>query len=58
MKIESKIGKSASSDQEVYKFISNFHNFKDTCSLQIKYQAGNPLKKNVVSRWIRWAVPV
>lgn len=29
MKIESKIGKSASSDQEIYKFIGNFHNFKD-----------------------------
>lgn len=29
MKIESKIGKSASSDQDIYKFIGNFHNFKD-----------------------------
>ena len=29
MKIESRIGKSASGDQEIYKFISNFHNFKD-----------------------------
>jgi len=29
MKIESKIGKSASSDQQIYAFISNFHNFKD-----------------------------
>ena len=29
MKIESRIGKSASSDQAIYKFISNFHNFKD-----------------------------
>lgn len=29
MKIESKIGKSVSSDQQIYAFISNFHNFKD-----------------------------
>ena len=29
MKIESKIGKSVSSDQKIYAFISNFHNFKD-----------------------------
>jgi hypothetical protein len=29
MKIESKIGKSASSDQQIFAFISNFHNFKD-----------------------------
>jgi len=29
MKIESKIGKSASKDQLIYAFISNFHNFKD-----------------------------
>jgi len=29
MKIESKIGKSDSSDQSIYKFISNFHNFRD-----------------------------
>ena len=29
MKIESRIGKSASSDEAIYKFISNFHNFKD-----------------------------
>jgi len=29
MKIESKIGKSASKDQEIYAFVSNFHNFKD-----------------------------
>ena len=29
MKIESKIGKSASTDQAIYKFVSNFHNFKD-----------------------------
>lgn len=29
MKIESKIGKSASNDQQIYEFISNFHNFKD-----------------------------
>jgi hypothetical protein len=29
MKIESKIGKSASTDQLIYAFISNFHNFKD-----------------------------
>ena len=29
MKIESKIGKSANSDQQIYNFISNFHNFKD-----------------------------
>jgi len=29
MKIESKIGKSASSDQQIYTFIGNFHNFKD-----------------------------
>jgi hypothetical protein len=29
MKIESRIGKSASSDQAIYSFISNFHNFKD-----------------------------
>ena len=29
MKIESKIGKTVSNDQQVYAFISNFHNFKD-----------------------------
>lgn len=29
MKIESKIGKSASSDEAIYRFIGNFHNFKD-----------------------------
>ena len=29
MKIERKIGKSASSDQAIYRFISNFHNFRD-----------------------------
>jgi len=29
MKIESKIGKSACSDQQIYTFISNFHNFKE-----------------------------
>jgi len=29
MKIESKIGKSAYSDEEIYTFASNFHNFKD-----------------------------
>jgi hypothetical protein len=29
MKIESKIGKSANSDQQIYKFITNFHNFKE-----------------------------
>jgi len=29
VKIESKIGKSTSNDQQVYAFISNFHNFKD-----------------------------
>ena len=29
MKIESRIGKSASSDEAIYKFVSNFHNFKD-----------------------------
>jgi hypothetical protein len=29
MKIESKIGKSASSDEVIYTFIGNFHNFKD-----------------------------
>ncbi len=29
MKIESKIGKSASSDQQIYAFITNFHNFKE-----------------------------
>lgn len=29
MKIESKIGKSAVSDQKIYNFISNFHNFKE-----------------------------
>jgi hypothetical protein len=29
MKIESRIGKSASNDQQIYAFISNFHNFKD-----------------------------
>ena len=29
MKIESKIGKSGSSDVEIYNFISNFHNFKE-----------------------------
>ncbi len=29
MKIESKIGKTASNDRKVYAFISNFHNFKD-----------------------------
>ena len=29
MKIESKIGKSASSDRQIYDFITDFHNFKD-----------------------------
>ena len=29
MKIESRIGKSAVSDQKIYNFISNFHNFKE-----------------------------
>jgi len=29
MKIESKIGKSASSDEVIFAFIRNFHNFKD-----------------------------
>lgn len=29
MKIESKIGKSLSSDVEIYTFITNFHNFKE-----------------------------
>ena len=29
MKIESKIGKSVSNDQQIFVFISNFHNFKD-----------------------------
>ena len=29
MKIESKIGQSASSDKQIYAFITNFHNFKD-----------------------------
>ena len=29
MKIESKIGKSNYSDEQIYTFISNFHNFKD-----------------------------
>lgn len=29
MKIESKIGKSVSMDQQIFVFISNFHNFKD-----------------------------
>jgi len=29
MKIESKIGKSTSSDQVIYTFVGNFHNFKD-----------------------------
>jgi hypothetical protein len=29
MKIESRIGKSACSDQQIYTFISNFHNFKE-----------------------------
>jgi hypothetical protein len=29
MKIESKIGKSAYSDEQIYRFASNFHNFKD-----------------------------
>ena len=29
MKIESKIGKSAHSDEQIYAFVSNFHNFKD-----------------------------
>jgi len=29
MKIESKIGKSAYSNEKIYSFISNFHNFKD-----------------------------
>ena len=29
MKIESKIGKSDHGDQQIYKFITNFHNFKD-----------------------------
>ena len=29
MKIESKIGKSSNSDESIYRFISNFHNFRD-----------------------------
>lgn len=29
MKIESKIGKSASSDRQIYEFITDFNNFKD-----------------------------
>mgnify|MGYP001828939296 CR=1 FL=1 len=29
MKIESKIGKSTSSDEQIYRFITNFHNFKE-----------------------------
>ncbi len=29
MKIESKIGKSTSSDEKIYLFITNFHNFKE-----------------------------
>jgi len=29
MKIESKIGRSSSSDQQIYAFITNFHNFKE-----------------------------
>lgn len=29
MKIESKIGRSGHSDEAIYKFVSNFHNFKD-----------------------------
>lgn len=29
MKIESRIGKSSNSDQQIYKFITNFHNFKE-----------------------------
>jgi hypothetical protein len=29
MKIESRIGKSESSDQQIYAFISNFHNFRE-----------------------------
>lgn len=29
MKIESRIGKSESSDQQIYTFITNFHNFKE-----------------------------
>jgi hypothetical protein len=29
MKIESRIGKSACSDQQIYLFITNFHNFKE-----------------------------
>jgi hypothetical protein len=29
MKIESKIGRSACSDQQIYTFITNFHNFKE-----------------------------
>lgn len=29
MKIESRIGKSVSSDQQIYAFITNFHNFKE-----------------------------
>lgn len=29
MKIESKIGKSASSDVKIYNFVTNFHNFKE-----------------------------
>ena len=29
MKIESKIGKSTSSDEKIYTFITNFHNFKE-----------------------------
>jgi carbon monoxide dehydrogenase subunit G len=29
MKIESRVGKSSSSDQEIYTFITNFNNFKD-----------------------------
>ena len=29
MKIESKIGKSTSSDEKIYTFVTNFHNFKE-----------------------------
>ena len=29
MKIESKIGKSTSSDEKIYNFVTNFHNFKE-----------------------------
>jgi hypothetical protein len=29
MKIESRIGKSEFTDQDIYRFITNFHNFKD-----------------------------